>query len=492
MSSDATPRPQPDRPPRQDLRRWIFEADAAGELTRFSGVHWNVDMGAVADLASRQRRVPALLFDDIPGYPAGFRVLVNALAAPQRVARSAGVPADLPLREALCLWKQRYGGLSRQPYQRVASGPLLENCHIGLGVNLHTFPAPKWRSGDGGRYLGTGTLCVTRDPDTGSINVGTARVMIHDDTHVFFRVSAGKDARRHFERARERKERLPIAISCGHDPSLLMVGGLNIPYGVCEYDVWGGLTGEALDVIETPLHKLPVPAYAEIVLEGEVLPEHTAPEGPFGEWSGYYSRSAREEPLIEVQATYHRDAPVLLGIASSRPPSELTTFWAFFRSALLWHQLEEAGVGPIHGVWCHPAGGTRLFVTIAVRQRHPGHARQVLMAAAALPAGAYMGRYFIVTDDDIDPTDIDAVLWALGTRSDPQRDADLIRGAWGGPLDPAVGPEAQGLNSRLLIDACRPYAGDAGAPPVAGYSDEERARAQAIWDALNNRRQDPT
>lgn len=461
------------------MRRWLRDAEAERELVTLHGVDWDVEMGAVAELASRRPVVPALLFDEVPGYPPGYRVLVNSLASPGRVARSAGLPSGLAPLAAVRAWKERYSSFSQQPYRVVASGSVLENRVSGAAIDLFNFPAPKWRSGDGGRYLGTATLCVTQDQVDGSINVGTARVMIHDANHVFYRVSAGKDSRRHFEQAHQTTQRLPIAISMGHDPSLLMVGGLNIPYGVCEYDVWGGLMEEPLDVIETPLHKLPVPSQAELVIEGEVLTDQTAAEGPFGEWSGYYSRSARPEPLIEVQAVYHRTDPIILAMATSRPPSELTTFWAVFRSALLWDQLEKAGIGSIQGVWCHPAGGTRLFIVISLRQTHPGHARQALLAAASLPAGAYMGRYLVAVDEDIDPTDIDNVLWALGTRSDPARDADVIRGAWGGPLDPAVGPEANGLNSRLLIDACKPYG--AAFPQVAGYSVEEQARARQIW-----------
>lgn len=461
------------------MRRWLRDAEAERELVTLHGVDWDVEMGAVAELASRRPVVPALLFDEVPGYPPGYRVLVNSLASPGRVARSAGLPSGLAPLAAVRAWKERYSSFSQQAYRVVASGPVLENRVSGAAIDLFNFPAPKWRSGDGGRYLGTATLCVTQDQVDGSINVGTARVMIHDANHVFYRVSAGKDSRRHFEQAHQTTQRLPIAISMGHDPSLLMVGGLNIPYGVCEYDVWGGLMEEPLDVIETPLHKLPVPSQAELVIEGEVLTDQTAAEGPFGEWSGYYSRSARPEPLIEVQAVYHRTDPIILAMATSRPPSELTTFWAVFRSALLWDQLEKAGIGSIQGVWCHPAGGTRLFIVISLRQTHPGHARQALLAAASLPAGAYMGRYLVAVDEDIDPTDIDNVLWALGTRSDPARDADVIRGAWGGPLDPAVGPEANGLNSRLLIDACKPYG--AAFPQVAGYSVEEQARARQIW-----------
>lgn len=464
---------------KQDLRRWIDETAEAGELATLTDVDWEVEMGAVADLVGRRPEAPALLFDRVPGYPQGYRVLVNTLASPARVARSAGLAAGLGRLEAVRAWKDRYEASASRAHRVVENGPVMENRLAGEEIDLSRFPAPRWRSGDGGRYLGTATLCVTRSPADASINVGTARVMIHDSRHVFYRVSAGKDSRRHFEEAQERSGRLPIAISFGHDPSLVMISGLNIPYGVCEYDVWGGLMEEALEVVETPLHRLPVPSHSELVVEGEVLTDQTAAEGPFGEWSGYYSRSARQEPLIEVQRIYHRDDPILLAVATSRPPSELTTFWAVVRSALLWRQLEQAGVGEIHGVWCHPAAGTRLFIAIALRQTHPGHARQVLMSAASLPAGAYMGRYLVAVDEDIDVTDIDSVLWALGTRSEPGADTDVIRGAWGGPLDPLAGPDGDGSTSRLLIDACRPYG--RSFPEVAGYSSTERRRARAIW-----------
>lgn len=463
---------------KQDLRRWIREAEASDELVVLKGVDWNVEMGAVADLAMHQPQVPALLFDDVPGYPPGYRVLVNSLADPGRVASIAGLPKGLSLLEAVRAWKDRYRHITPAPFEIVENGPVMQNKGQGEELDLFKFPAPKWRSGDGGRYLGTGTLCVTRDFEDGSVNVGTARVMIHDEQHLFYRVSKGKDSRRHFEQARKRGGRLPIAISFGHDPSLLMFGGLNIPYGVCEYDVWGGLMGEPLEALESPLHRLPVPSHAELVIEGEVLTDKLGAEGPFGEWSGYYSRSARQEPLIEVQAVYHRDDPIILGIATSRPPSELTNFWALFRSALLWQQLEDAGIDSIRGVWCHPAAGTRLFIVISLEQKHPGHARQALMAAASLPAGAYMGRYLVAVDEDIDPTDLESVLWAVGTRSDPASDADLIKGAWGGPLDPAIGPEGKGFNSRLLIDACRPYGQPF--PRVAGFSEAEKRRAREI------------
>jgi 4-hydroxy-3-polyprenylbenzoate decarboxylase len=468
----------------QDLRRWLTEAANAGEVKTCHGVDWRVEIGALTDLAARQDNGPALLFDEIPGYPKGWRVLSNTLGTPGRIARAANIAAGGSTLEIVSEWKRRYGTQKLVPPVTVKNGPVFQHTLKGDEVDLFKFPAPQWRSGDGGRYLGTAPLLVTRDPDTGSINVAVARVMIHDKHHVFYRVSSGKDSLRHFEAAKKTGKPMPIAISLGHDPSLLIVGGLNVPYGTCEYDVWGGLSGAALETVQSPIHGLPIPAHSEIVLEGEVLLDQTGPEGPFGEWSGYFSREVRQEPLIRVQAVYHRDAPILLGMNTGRPPSELTRFWSVFRSAQLWDQLEKAGIGPIKGVWCHPAGGTRTFIVVALEQRHPGHARQALMAAASLPAGAYMGRYLVAVDADIDPTNMDDVIWAIGTRSDPAGDTDLIKGAWGGPLDPALGNDAGGLNSRLLIDACKPFGAREGTFKIADYSDAERARACEIWKGL--------
>lgn len=466
---------------KQDLRGWIQEARQNRDILTLKGVHWRVEIGAVAELAGRREDPPALLFDEIPDYPPGYRVLVNTLSSPRRLAGCAGLPSGLTTLETVRAWKIRYAEKRLLPYCRTEGGPVLENRLAEREVDLLRFPAPLWRSGDGGRYPGTATLCITRDPLQGTVNVSTARVMIHDFKHVFYRVSAGKDSRRHFEQACREGKPLPVALSFGHHPSLVLISGLNIPYGTCEYDVWGGISGEPLQVVATPIHGLPIPSHAELVVEGKVLCDKTALEGPFGEWSGYYSRQARPEPLIRVQGIYHRNDPILLAVATSRPPSELTRFWAVVRSALLWQQLEEAGVGPIEGVWLHPAGGTRLFAVLSLCQKHPGHARQALMAAASLPAGAYMGKYLVAVDEDIDPTCLEDVLWAVTTRSEPALDLDLIRGAWGGPLDPLADSSSSGLNSRLLIDACRPWGKPF--PAVAGFSREERERARKILEA---------
>jgi 4-hydroxy-3-polyprenylbenzoate decarboxylase len=119
--------------------------------------------------------------------------------------------------------------------------------------------------------------------------------------------------------------------------------------------------------------------------------------------------------------------------------------------------LERAGVPDVVGVYCPPEGNTRLLTVVAIRQRYPGHARQAGMIASQCHAAAYLGRFTVVVDEDIDPTDMKDVWWAMTTRCDPAEDIEILRRCWSGPLDPIVQRGKKGFNSRAVIDACRPY-----------------------------------
>jgi 4-hydroxy-3-polyprenylbenzoate decarboxylase len=157
----------------------------------------------------------------------------------------------------------------------------------------------------------------------------------------------------------------------------------------------------------------------------------------------------------------------------------------FVRSALLWQQLEAAGIPDVRGVWCHEAGGSRLLNIISIKQRYTGHARQAGMVAAYCHTGAYLGRYTIVVDEDIDPTDTNDVLWALSTRSDPEQDIEIVRRSWSGPLDPMIRKsDKKRHSSRAVIDACRPYEWIDEFPPVAESSPEVRRAMEAKWGKI--------
>ena len=196
--------------------------------------------------------------------------------------------------------KDKLKDLKLIPPKFVKEGPFLENVLEGEDINAFMFPAPKWNELDGGRYLGTGGVDITRDPDDGSINLGTYRVQIHDKDTLGFYISPGKHGRIHRDKCFSRGEPCKTALAIG-DPLFLVAGGLEFPFGQSEYDFIGGMKGEPVEVIEGPYSGLPIPAGAEIVIEGESYPNETKMEGPFGEFTGYYASGARPEPFFKIK-----------------------------------------------------------------------------------------------------------------------------------------------------------------------------------------------
>jgi len=214
--------------------------------------------------------------------------------------------------EFIKMWKERMKNIELVPPKKVKDGPVLENIIRGKDIDIYKFPTPKWHELDGGRYIGTGDVMITKDPMK-LVNLGTYRVMIHDKETLAFYISPGKHGKIHSEKYFSRQQNCKVAISFGHDPLLALVGGTEIPYGVCEYDYAGGICGQPLEVIEGEYSGLPIPANAEIVIEGEAVFDEVRAEGPFGEWTGYYASSKRNEPIIKIKSIMHRDNPILLG-----------------------------------------------------------------------------------------------------------------------------------------------------------------------------------
>jgi 4-hydroxy-3-polyprenylbenzoate decarboxylase len=148
---------------------------------------------------------------------------------------------------------------------------------------------------------------------------------------------------------------------------------------------------------------------------------------------------------------------------------------------MVWEELERAGVPDVVGVYCPPEGNTRLLTVVAIKQRYPGHARQAGLVATQCHAAAYLGRYTVVVDDDIDPTNLDEVMWAVCTRSDPDKDIEILHRCWSGPLDPAIEPGKKGFNSRLIIDATRPWEWRDRFPPAIGPDPETKRETRRKW-----------
>ena len=197
--------------------------------------------------------------------------------------------------------------------------------------------------------------------------------MLHDKDKVGFYVSPGKHGRVHRDKRFARGEACPVAMVFGGDPLTFLMASTELPHGVSEFDFIGGLRGEPMEVIKGPVTGLPFPANAEIVIEGYAHPDNERLEGPFGEWTGYYASSARPEPVVDVEAVYYRNDPIITGSPPNRPPDEQARYRALIRSALLREEMERAGVPGITGVWAHEAGGNRFLLGVSIEQQYSGH-----------------------------------------------------------------------------------------------------------------------
>jgi len=405
----------------RDLREFVDAATLIGETKTIDGAHWNLEIGCLTELMAEQDG-PLLLFDNIPGYPKGFRIATNVLATARRFALALGLSPDLPKLQILMAWRDKIRTLKPFPPIEVSSGPVTENVVKRNNVDLELFPAPKWHEHDGGRYIGTGDMVVTKDPDSGWVNVGTYRACVAGKNRLTLWIIDHKHGKQIARRYWERRRPCPVAIVLGCEPATWMAAPAALKAGSSEYDYAGGLRQSPVDVIRGRVTGLPIPAGAEIAIEGEVPPptEETRVEGPFGEWPGYYAHGAKAEPVIRVKALYYRSDPILAGAPPLKPP--IVTFGVPIGAAAIWNYLEKADVPDIRGVWCYvggsaPGGGAP-FIVVSLKQRYQGHAQQAGIAALGCRAGNYHGRFVVVVDEDIDPSDLGEVIWAISTRCD--------------------------------------------------------------------------
>ena len=233
---------------------------------------------------------------------------------------------------------------------------------------------------------------------------------------------------------------------------------------------------------------LPIPASAEIVLEGFVDPQRRIVEGPFGEWTGHYAGGAKACTVIDVKAIYHRNDPIMLGVPPmGAGPDEMARYRAVMRSATIKQNMTNAGVPGVEQVWCHEVGGARVFHGVAIKQRYPGHAVQAGTIAAQCGGSAYASKYVVVVDDDIDVTSLEALMWAMLMRSDPKRSIQFLDGSWDSPADPAIPPDKRKIgdmtHSVAIINACRPWHWRNEFPPANTPSAEtmRKAREKFGW-----------
>lgn len=451
--------------PVRDLREWLAHVEAMGELVRVDNpVSRDEEMSAVSYLVAKQQPSPAILFERPTGFdnsPIGARMLWNILGPSfKRVALTLGEPVDTPRVELIRRTKDK---LKQRipPFEVPAEqAPIYENSIIGENIDLNQLPIPRHWPLDGGRYAGTGDAVITRDPDTGYLNIGTYRMMQQGKAETGLYLSPGKDARLHITRAWQQDKPIQVAAAWGIDPLFMMVGSQTFPKNISEYEFAGGIKGMPIPVVRGKTTDLLLPANAELVVEGVIEPNSVKAEGPFGEFSGYYGRPEAGCPLVNITAIHYRSSPILTNaLMADYPSCEQSGFFSVIRSAKIWDDLDKLGIPGIAGVYSHPAaaGGFGMTV-ISLEQRYAGHAAQALALAAQGPGGAYYTKWIIAVDEDIDPTDTDEVIWAMASRCNPIEDIDILRNTWSTWLDPTQNPpEKRPYGSKALINACREH-----------------------------------
>jgi UbiD family decarboxylase len=482
------PSPPPANHPIRDLREWLERAQAIGELlTVDKPVDTQEEMSAISYLLAKQKPSPAVVFTNPRGFENSryrIRHLWNVYGpSVRRIALSLEEPPDTPTVELIRRTMKKMK--LRTPPREVprARAPVYENSITGKDIDLTELPIPRHWPLDGGNYAGTCDAVVTRDPDTGYLNVGTYRMMVQDRNHTGLYLSPGKDARLHITRAWAQNKTLPVVACWGIDPLFMLVGSQSFPKNVSEYDYAGGIKGEPVELVKATQSDLLFPASAELVVEGVIRPNAMKAEGPFGEFTGYYGKPEALCPLVEITAIHYRDKPVFTNaLMADYPSCEQSGFFSILRGAKIWDDLETLGVPGIHGVYSHPAAAGGFGMTIiSLEQKYAGHAAQALALAAQVPGGAYYAKWIVAVDEDVDPTDMDQVLWAMASRCNPTDDIDILRNTWSTGLDPTQNPpEIRPYGSKALINACKEHR------YIPVFSKRTRLR-KSVYDKVGDR-----
>lgn len=470
------------------MRAYLAEVEKKSLLQRVDGAHWKGEIGAITEVVAFSPAPRALLFDNIQDYPAGFRVATNLYSSQRLQAIALGLPDTVSTVELISRWRARSKDMKPVKPRMTKDGPILQNVIRGKDVNLLNFPVPLWREHDGGRYLGTGDVVVTRDPDEKWLNLGVYRAQIHDEKTLGIVILRNHHGRMHLEKFWKRGEDAPIAVIAGQDPHVYAAGCMPVPWGQSEYDVAGAFNDGPIQLVTHEPSGLAVPSGAEIAIFGHVPPpeKESREEGPFGECLGYYTGRGAW-PVLHVDEIWHRDDPILQGSPTMHGSAMMHGLGGeIFTSAAIWDSVEREvpGVVGVCSLYQQCQAGSSVAV-VAIRQAFPGHAKQAALAALACRGAILMNKAVVVVDDDINPADPGEVMFALTTRCDPSEDMDVIRGIPSTFLDPRLPAERREsgdvTTATVVINACRPFASRDAYPRANIISPELKKEVLVKW-----------
>lgn len=415
---------------------------------------------------------PVLQFDQpvlANGSVASMPVVVNLFGTPERVAAGLGITLDQlddlgtflaalksppppdGLRDALSRWPMLKAALATRP-KIIKSAPVQHVVLEGSDINLSVMPIQTHWRGDVGPLI-TWPVVVTRPygtscEDIGTYNAGVYRAQVLQRDKLIMRWLPHRGGAAHHRSWTQRGKKTPVAVVLGADPATLLSAALPLPEAISELTFAGALNGMRPRLVPAKSVPLMVPAEAEIVLEGWVSPEESAPEGPFGDHTGYYN-PAVPFPVVQVTAVTHRPEPLYLSTYTGRPPDEPAIIGEIFNQLAL--PTIRAQIPEIRDLWLPPAACSYRIAIISIDKRYPGQARRVMMALwGMLPQFSYT-KIIVVVDEDIDPKNWNDIAWALATRMDPMRDVMLMENTPMDYLD--FSSPKPGLAGKMGIDA---------------------------------------
>ncbi len=414
----------------KSFREYVDILKAKNELTEVTKeVDWKYEMSAVT------RRVydlhgPSPLFSNIKDCTPGFRVLGAPMGLSQdpahpfkKVALSLGLPEDMSGPEIVTAWS-KLADMKPVAPRIVQTGPCKENIIFGQEIDLTKLPIPLIHEGDGGRYINTYGIMIARTPDGSWTNWAITRAMLDGPQTIAGVVIPTQDFGKIYSQWKERGEKMPFALCLGVDPAITMAAGYPLPTGLNECELLGAWYGEPIDLVKCETTDLLVPASTEIVIEGFASVDDSCllQEGPMGEYGGYvWSERHKQVPRFDVTAMTYRSNPIMPLCVAGVPTEENHTNWGLNIAAAIQYEIQKKDF-PVTGCFIPMECAAHWVVVSVDRNRSTKDDTKLAVdigkAVFASRGGSYIPKV-IVMDDDIDPSDIKQLVWALATRHHP-------------------------------------------------------------------------
>ena len=481
-----------------DLREFIAQLEKRGELKRI-GVEVDPHL-EITEICDRTLRAggPALLFQKVKG--SRFPILANLFGTPQRVALGMGEDSVNALREVGLLlaalrepeppkgmrdaWEKLpiYKKVLDMAPREKKDAPCQEIVLEGEAVDLAQLPIQTCWPDDAGPLITWG-LVVTRGPEKPRLNLGIYRMQVLDRNRVIMRWLPHRGGALDFREWQQSHpgEPFPVAVALGADPATILAAVTPVPDNLSEYAFAGLLRGNRSEVASCIGSDLQVPAMAEFVLEGHIHPGEEAPEGPFGDHTGYYNEVERF-PVFTIDRITHRRDPVYHSTYTGRPPDEPAILGVALNEVfvpLLQKQFPE-----IVDFYLPPEGCSYRMAIVSIRKQYPGHAKRVMMGVWSFLRQFMYTKFVIVTDHDVNVREWKDVVWAMTTRMDPARDTTLIEHT---PIDYLdFASPVSGLGSKMGLDATHKWPGETsrewGRPIM--MDETVKRRVDKLWPEL--------